>query len=348
MRYMIAVALILSTVCTATAYDLGNALPKKTDLYPDYMNPDVRQGGDTVDDATVIDTIPYDDVGTIAGYTDDYEESCPYWSNSPDVVYSFTPGGDIEVDIDLCGSNYDTKLFVYDDSMNLIDCNDDFWFDDVCGQYVSFLGAVEMNAGMQYYIIIDGYGGSFGDYILSISEYEPCVLDCPPESVLEGEPDLVDGYVDNFNGGCNSPPDWPFQSLNFGESFINFCGVAGWYDFQGSNYRDTDWFEAVVGENGYIEVTAEAESSTDIFELDVPDDCAAAVLQSITVHACMPGSMTIFGAPGSVVFLWAGSANFHNPGDVPGNEYLYVLTIDGLEGSATEPSTWSQVKGLYR
>ena len=58
--------------------------------------------------------------------------------------------------------------------------------------------------------------------------------------------------------------------------------------------------------------------------------------------------MTVFGAPGSVVFLWAGSTNYTNPGDVQGNMYDYILTIDGLEGSATESSTWSQVKGLYR
>ena len=64
--------------------------------------------------------------------------------------------------------------------------------------------------------------------------------------------------------------------------------------------------------------------------------------------ACSPGTMAISGAPGAVVFLWACTGNFSNPGDVEGNMYDYLLTLDGLEGSATESRTWSQVKGLYR
>ena len=220
-----------------------------------------------------------------------------------------------------------------------------------CGEYVSKLIGVAMSGGMQYFIIIDGYGGDFGDYILSITEFVPCFLDCPPEGFPEGEPDLVDGYWDEYNSGCSGPgpPFLAFQSLNFGPSFLDFCGVTGWYTFEGSNFRDTDWFTAVVGENGFIEVTADAESATHVFELEIVGDCEnMSVLQTMTVSACSPGTMTIFGAPGSIVFPWAGSANFENPGDVQGNMYDYILTIDGLDGSATESSTWSQVKGLYR
>jgi len=58
MKAMITIMLALGIVGTAAAYDLGNALPEKTDVYPDYVNPDVRQGGDTIFDATVIDAIP--------------------------------------------------------------------------------------------------------------------------------------------------------------------------------------------------------------------------------------------------------------------------------------------------
>ena len=41
-------------------------------------------------------------------------------------------------------------------------------------------------------------------------------------------------------------------------------------------------------------------------------------------------------------------ANFANPGEVLGNMYDYILTIAGLEGTAAESQSWSQVKGLYR
>ena len=42
----------------------------------------------------------------------------------------------------------------------------------------------------------------------------PCVIECPAGAELEGEPPLMDGYVDSWNGGCNSPEfDYPFQYL---------------------------------------------------------------------------------------------------------------------------------------
>ena len=46
MRYAIAFILTVGLVSAAGAYELGNTLPEKTDMYPDYENPDVRQGGD--------------------------------------------------------------------------------------------------------------------------------------------------------------------------------------------------------------------------------------------------------------------------------------------------------------
>ena len=42
--------------------------------YPDRS----RQGGNTVDDAVVVPDIPYSNFGTTNGYTDDYDEVCPY------------------------------------------------------------------------------------------------------------------------------------------------------------------------------------------------------------------------------------------------------------------------------
>ena len=56
----------------------------------------IRQGGDTIADATVIPSLPYYDTGTTVGYTDDYDFVCPYEGLiSPDVVYAFTPTVDL-------------------------------------------------------------------------------------------------------------------------------------------------------------------------------------------------------------------------------------------------------------
>ena len=88
-----------------------------------------KQGGDNCGSATVIPGLPYADNGTTVGYTNDYDEVCPYsGSTSPDVVYSFAPATNKVVNIDLWGSSYDTKLYVYQgtcDNAHLVACNDD-------------------------------------------------------------------------------------------------------------------------------------------------------------------------------------------------------------------------------
>jgi len=120
----------------------------------------------------------------------------------------------------MCFSAYDTKIYVYcGGPSSLVDCNDDFYFSEPCGVYVSKLENVPLFAGLTYYIVIDGYGGDCGEYTMEIYSYSPCVVDCPPEYVPEGEPELYDDYVDNYNGGCNSTP-WVFQNL---EGWDNDC-----------------------------------------------------------------------------------------------------------------------------
>ena len=190
MRKLLVLTLVIGVAGFAAAADLGNLTPAKSDpIVPENpVNPD-RQGGDTIFDATVIPGLPYNDSGTTFGYLDDYDEVCPYsGSTSADVCYVYTPAAAAAVDIDLCGSSYDTKLYVYDAGLALVACNDDFYFDDVCGVYVSKLENVNLAAGETYYIIVDGYGGDAGDYLLEIIGFEPCVVDCPAGAFIEGEP----------------------------------------------------------------------------------------------------------------------------------------------------------------
>ncbi len=97
----------------------------------------------------------------------------------------------VYVDIDLCCSSYDTKVYVYDAGLNLIACNDDFYFGAPCGVYVSKLENIPFAAGGTYYIIIDGYGEASGAYVLDITGFVPCVVTCPAGGYPEGEPPLV-------------------------------------------------------------------------------------------------------------------------------------------------------------
>ena len=175
--------------------------------------------------------------------------------------------------------------------------------------------------------------------MIEIDGVVPCVIDCPAGAELEGEPPLEDGYVDMHNGGCNTDPNNPvFGSI----SSDLYCGVSGWYLFEGSNYRDTDWFEIVVPNSGFIEVLGDAEYATYMFEL-APQDCnEVAVVQQVVIGPCVEGTMIIPGNPGDTVWFWVGPTIFDGPSD----GYNYVL-LTNLVPFATESHSWSSVKTLF-
>ncbi|MEZ4389016.1 MAG: hypothetical protein R3D98_15830 [Candidatus Krumholzibacteriia bacterium] len=335
----IVVGVALCCAAPAVGYDLGNRAPEKPVAGHGAPLPDpevIRQGGDTIADAVLLTWPVVGVTGTTVGYTNDYDEACPYTdSTAPDVVYKFTPERDIVVDIDMLGSAYDTKIYVYDSDFQLIACNDDFYPD-----YVSKIEHLPVSGAAKYYLVIDGYGEEAGDYVLTITEFEPCVVDCPAGAPQEGEPPLVDGYVDNYNGGCNTEGSTPFGSIDWGI----FCGTSGWYiSPNGIPSRDTDWYVVTIPSSGFFHVIGDAEYPTYMFEL-APQDCASvAVIQSTVIGPCFEGTMTIHGAAGSTAWFWIGPTTFDGAG-----EYTYVLysNLWGLP-VRTEPHTWSTVKQLF-
>ncbi|MCP4292319.1 MAG: hypothetical protein GY780_10870 [bacterium] len=319
------------------------------------LNPgiaDARQGGEDIASAIVIESLPFVDTGNTSDNIDDYDFQCPYGpSSSPDVVYSYTPSADQAISVDLCGSGYDTKTFIFDSSLNMIACNDDFYSDEICGQYVSFIDLAYLNSGETYYIIIDGYGGDSGDYQVEILDAficDLCHIEAPDD---EGEPELVDGYIDSFNNGCGG------NSGNFsiltgsGTGELEFGGDSGWYvSSDGTDSRDTDWFLATIGPEGIIEWTMDAEVETYGFLLG-PNDCNdVAVLGSILSGPCIPQTLTIQGTPGDIVWLWIGPVDFTGPPGFSGHEYNYICNFTGLwnETVSTEKVSLERVKSLYR
>jgi len=294
-----------------------------------------RQGGDTIADAVPI-SLPYEITGSTTGYADDYDEVCPYdGSTAPDVVYTVTPGGDMAVTIDLFGSAYDTKVYVYDGDLNLVGCNDDYYSD-----YTSRLENLFLTAGIQYYIVIDGYGDSFGDYVLTIMDYTQCILECPAGAELEGEPPLVDGYVDEYNQGCQGGNEDDFQLI---ESPL-FCGRTGYYLGDGGGAtRDGDYFVLTIGAQGFIEIMGDAEEQTFLMEFG-PTNCdAMGVIQHVSIGPCDEESMTFVGEPGSIVWLFVVPQTFWN-GET--YEYDYILSIDdGV--TAVENRSLTGIKSLF-
>jgi hypothetical protein len=308
-----------------------------------------RQGGDAISVAFPIDELPFTDAGSTAGYADDYDVDCPFPSNAPDVVYSYDTTVSIVVSVDLCGSGYDTKIYIYDSELNAVACNDDFYYDDLCGNHVSKIEDALLVPGT-YYIVIDGYWASHGDYIFTITGYEPCDILCPPGAFNEDEPPLIEDYVDLYNGGCNTDSEEPLLQEVPGDANGSglLCGMSGWYSHQGSFLRDTDWFLLTMGPSGTIDVEAYVEQTTDLFELG-PQDCSAVeVIQSTTVAHCSQATMIIGGyAPGQTVWFWVGPSYPTYP-PLAGSEYDYVIHFTGLNHTVVvQSTTWSAVKALY-
>ena len=357
---LLSILALLLLILPATADDdlLSRQALAKPDrvVVPPPADPEVlRQGGDTIADAVTI-TLPYAGAGTTAGYNDDYDEVCPFDTpGSPDVVYSTVPMQTNLYAIDLFGSAYDTKVYVYDVDLNLVGCNDDHYPD-----YTSFL-ELELVGGESYYIVIDGYGGDAGEYAITVSPFDPCELSIPADAVFEGEPPLTYNYHDCFNNGCSHDCDvdpdstiWqPLPGDGLGE--LIFHGVSGFYTSDAGNSRDTDWFTATFGPTGSIEVVADAEVALYVFELG-PTDCnSVGVVQDLPVGPCSSGTMTVVGEPGAEVWLWTGPQAFYPPVwlDPDGDgvaEFAYVLWISGLESGpvATETRSWTGVKSLYQ
>ncbi len=349
MRHLSMFVLMIALVGSAVAMD-PSAIQKPLKDSHQLMHsnvPDGRQGGDTMADATVVTTMPFDITGSTSGYVDDYDVVCFYsGSTSPDVVYSYTPTMDENLLVDLCGSDYDTKTYILLADGTDIACNDDFYPNgDPCGSYVSKIEEAALTAGVEYFIVIDGFGGEFGDYVLHMETFQPappCVITC---NDTEGEPEMVSGYVDLYNGGCNSP-NLSFQALEGdGNGELAFCGEGGWYENDTGEYRDLDWFTIIIGNTGVVEWTANTESPCNM-AISVTLDCDNLQWANEVVDECEPLTRTIQGNEGDIVWVLFGSIGWQTPGDT----FVYEFDFTGLlEGTvATENVTFDGIKSLYR
>jgi hypothetical protein len=152
-----------------------------------------------------------------------------------------------------------------------------------------------------------GYNMDFG-FNICVEEAVPCVVECPPNGIPEGEPDCYDGYVDEYNGGCNSPPDYPFQDIFCGDTI---CGTSGVYD--ANYYRDTDWFRVEVGD-GDLTWTCVAEFPVLIFLMDAgSEDCVdySVLTYNYTYDVCDTISVSMW-VPSGVYWLWVGPVDWGN------------------------------------
>jgi len=207
-----------------------------------------RIGGDTIETAYHIDALPFEDYGNTTGMSNDYNDICEVGSNmAADVVYSFTPAYDMLIDFDLCNSNYQNQIFVHEDEYSPGDpyaCVPGYYYGvSICGLFSARMAGLPLYSGHTYYFIIDGYAGDQGVYVLTMEEMPPCDVVFSADAVPEGEPELTNDYVDDYNTGCNYNPPilQPIDYYQPESGCVSIAGKSGYLRPNGLQFsRDTD------------------------------------------------------------------------------------------------------------
>ena len=139
-----------------------------------------RPANDTCATATVIDTsrLPFSFSGSTFGAANDLDpgQTCFTSAQSgrgPDVVFQFTPGDSQLYNITVTPrGDYDTSVFVTTDCSTIANC---------LGSDVGDAGTPEtllanLTAGINYFIVIDGFGGDAGDFTFTLT---PSIIRAP-------------------------------------------------------------------------------------------------------------------------------------------------------------------------
>ena len=162
MRILFAL-LAVAVALPAAAQTLDAARPERVFQPTVSPAPDpavIRQGGDTWDEAVPIPGVPFETTGTTWGYSFNCcGLDCPVQAWGPAVFYSFTPDQDIAVRVDLCGSEFDTGLYIFNEG-GVVACDQMYYLGPPCGHYVSCIEYVALTAGEPYHIVVTGMSGA--------------------------------------------------------------------------------------------------------------------------------------------------------------------------------------------
>ncbi|NUO20457.1 proprotein convertase P-domain-containing protein, partial [bacterium] len=203
-------------------------------LYPARGAERLDQGGEDCGTAVVVGGIPYCDEGSTAGTLDDYQGDCFFNGGSGDVVYAYTPTADVVATVSLFGSNYDTGLHIWNgcptSGGTQVACNDD-------NSGLQSCLTVTLLAATTYYIIVDGYGNSTGNYIINISDDGVCGSASCAATCDDPGP-----VSDDCAGAIEVPvPSVQYGStVGMGSEALGFCGTSDgtgggvWYKVRGN------------------------------------------------------------------------------------------------------------------
>ncbi len=165
--------------------------------------------GDDPNDALEVTGLPYSHSGNTADCSDDADEVCGgASSSSADAMYYYQPAGNQVIDVTLCNSSFDTKLYIYENTVTPgapHACDED----SCPSSNRSILTNVALTGGATYFIVIDGEAGAEGLYEISISEVVdpnspgPDNDDCADAAPV-GDGSFSGSTVDATNDGTSS------------------------------------------------------------------------------------------------------------------------------------------------
>jgi len=164
----------------------------------------------------------------------------------------------------------------------------------------------------------------------------------PP--VAEGEPACGPGYVDNYNGGCNSTP------AVFQPAEIWMEGTSGFYEAEpGTWSRDTDWYEVLCSEPTRITYTVYSEFYVQVLLIDGTAGCEASTVLAVSVADPCREAVIDFCVPGLAddpltptveigrYWLWVGPQFITDPSAMPCDSVRYCAHLEQATCEYPEP-----------
>jgi hypothetical protein len=198
------------------------------------------------------------------------------------------------------------------------------------GTFHLFAGTAEfagVPCGSKYRLSISGPG---------IQQCFDCAK-CQTGSQVEGEPACGPGYLDTFNGGCNSEPN-VFTDVRCN----TICGEAGTFD---GNTRDTDWYRITVGPGTFTYSGIASGFPLRLYLID--DSCPPIILDEALGESCTrtgditfsgPGTFYLFAAPEAFDGVPCGSnyrLSISGPGILPCQDCVGCIPGSQLESEPT-------------
>jgi len=183
---------------------------------------------------TSIASLPFYDTGATGCGAHDYSVQCRT-TTSPDVVYSYTATECQTITASLCGSAYDCVIDVRaggacPGSVSVA-CDDDY----SCPTGNGLQSQVTFNAfnGVTYYIIVSGYSGASGPYVLNVTAgatFTPANDVCPGTQIAglpftDVSSTLCDAHnYPNFQGNTSPDAVYYYTSTTCQDVKVSLCG----------------------------------------------------------------------------------------------------------------------------